>query len=207
MGKELEVKYRVPDAETLEAVLAWAMLPVLRVGEPCTLEMETTYFDTQDGLFSARMWTVRRRMENGHSIFCVKTPRDDPEHPLLRGEWEAEAASFGEALPLLLAEGAPPALSEVDPASLVSVCGAKFTRRAQLLRLSGKTSCELACDLGTLRGGTREAPLCELELELKSGDEQELYAFAQMLAVCFRLEREPKSKFARARALCESCMK
>lgn len=201
MGKELELKYHLEDEQQLEAVLSWQLLGVLRVGAPYTFEMETTYFDTKEALFSARHWTVRRRMENGRSVFCVKTPRDDPAHPLLRGEWEAEASSFAEAVPQLVALGAPAELTGLAPETLVTVCGATFTRRAQLLRLSKDTTCELACDQGVLRGGKKAQPFFEAELELKSGSEQELYAFGQMLAVCFGLSAEPKSKYARARAL------
>lgn len=201
MGKELELKYRLEDEKQLNAVLSWQMLAVLRVGEPYAFEMETTYFDTEDSLFSARKWTVRRRMENGRSVFCVKTPCGKAAGGKLRNEWEAEADSAAEAFPKLAALGAPEELAALSADALIPLCGARFTRRAMLLRLSKQTTCELACDAGVLRGGSSEQPFCELELELKSGDEKELYAFSQMLAVCFGLSPEPKSKFARARAL------
>lgn len=201
MGTELEFKYRLQDEAQMEAVLGWPMLAVLRVGEPYRIDMETTYFDTASGDFSARHWTLRRRTENGRAVYCVKTPLGGAASGKLRGEWEVEAGSWAEALPNLVEAGAPEALAAVSPEAFVPLCDARFTRQAQLLRLSKATSCELACDLGVLRGGEKEAPLCELELELKEGDEKELYAFSQMLAVCFRLKQEPRSKYARARKL------
>lgn len=201
MGTELELKYRLKDAAQLEQVLSWQLLPALRIGEPYQFAMKTTYFDTPDGLFSARRWTVRRRMENERSVFCVKTPRAGAATGKLRDEWEVEAASFAEAAPELVALGAPEELAELAKDALVPVCGAQFTRRAQLLRLSKETVCELACDAGELLGKTQSQPFYELELERKEGSEQDLNAFGQMLAVCFGLSAEPKSKFARAKAL------
>ena len=201
MGTELELKLRLEDETQLEAVLGWELLSMLRIGSPYELKMQTTYFDTKDRRFSENHWTVRRRMENGQSVFCVKTPRENPSQTLLRGEWEAKAESAAEAFPLLVRDGAPSALLEIPEADLVPVCGARFLRRAQLLQLSRQTICELACDAGELLGGEQTQPFYELELELKEGSEAELYRFCQLLLSRFPLQVEPRSKFARARAL------
>ena len=201
MGKELEMKLHLEDHAQLAQVLDWELLPVLRIGAPYEFSMETTYFDTADHLFSRQHWTVRRRLENGRSIYCVKTPRDDPAHPLLRGEWETEAASPVEAFAKLCRDGAPSALLDLKADDLVPVCGAKFQRRAMLLQLSRQSRCELACDEGVLLGGGKTLPFYELELELKEGTEEELYGFCNLLLSRFPLRIEPKSKFARAREL------
>ena len=50
-------------------------------------------------------------------------------------------------------------------------------------------------------GGGQEIPLCEVEVELKSGDPETAVAFATALAQRFGLEPEKKSKFRRALAL------
>jgi inorganic triphosphatase YgiF len=60
---------------------------------------------------------------------------------------------------------------------------------------------EIALDLGVLRGGEKEIPLCEVEVELKSGSQDAAVAFAEALAEKYALVPEPKSKFARAAAL------
>lgn len=199
MGSELEIKLRLSGEEQLRQVLDWEALAPLRVGEPCRFEMRTSYFDTQNRDFSARHWTVRRRMENGRSVFCVKTPREDPRS-LLRGEWEVEAQTPDEALPRLAALGAPEALPELAKNGLVTVCGAAFLRRAQLLQTEG-TRFELAADAGELFRGSARQPFFELELELKDGDPEAMFAFGRRLAVQFGLQPEKKSKFARARSL------
>ena len=59
----------------------------------------------------------------------------------------------------------------------------------------------LSGDLGVLSGGEREAPLCEMELEYKSGDPEAVANAANDLARRFSLSEEPRSKFVRAMAL------
>ena len=62
---------------------------------------------------------------------------------------------------------------------------------------------ELALDRGVLLGGNQEEPLCEVEVELKSGPEAAAVAFAALLADKFGLIPEEKSKFRRALALAD----
>ena len=62
---------------------------------------------------------------------------------------------------------------------------------------------ELAIDSGILLGGGKEAPLCEVELELKSGDPKAMTAFMEQVAAQYGLVPEPHSKFRRAKALAE----
>ena len=62
---------------------------------------------------------------------------------------------------------------------------------------------ELALDSGILLGGGREEPLCEVEVELKSGSKSAATNFANILAATYGMKPEPKSKFARALALAE----
>ena len=51
--------------------------------------------------------------------------------------------------------------------------------------------------MGLLAGGGKEEALCEIEVELKSGDAATAEAFARELQDKFALREEPLSKFAR----------
>ena len=83
------------------------------------------------------------------------------------------------------------------------VCGARFTRLAGLIDAPG-CSVELALDDGFLLGGGKEQPLCEVEVELKSGSEDAAAAFAMVLAQEYGLRPETRSKIARAMALAQA---
>ena len=96
--------------------------------------------------------------------------------------------------------GAPQELKTLLAAGAAPVCGASFTRQAITLAL-GETAAELALDLGFLFRGERKAPLCEVELELKFGDENAVKELADELASKYELTEEPRSKFVRASSL------
>ena len=67
----------------------------------------------------------------------------------------------------------------------------RFTRTLRRLALAGGAQAELCADLGEIRAGNRRAPVCEVEIELKSGSPQPmaLFGFAAELLqeVPFRL--------------------
>ena len=159
------------------------------------MEMETAYYDTPSGAMSQRRYTLRRRLENGISVCTLKTPAGDA-----RGEWEVECDDLETAVPKLIAIGAPADLEDLVKEGLVHICGGKFTRLAKMVSLP-ECTIEIALDKGVLLGGGKTEPLCEAEVELKSGEKAACDAFARELAERFGLVTEEKSKFARALAL------
>ena len=188
MGIEYELKFQAAP-EQLSIVRQAFSAPEQ------VLSMETTYYDTPTGKLAARHYTLRRRLENGCSICTIKAPAE-----LGRGEWETQCDDIWQAVPVLCKLGGPEELPVLLQEGLNPICGARFTRIAKILELPGCTA-ELALDSGVLFGGGREIPLCEIEVELKTGEPQAVAAFAAQLAVAYGLLPEKRSKFARASAL------
>lgn len=189
MSIEFELKYAA--TAQIQAAIAAAYPVPYR-----TIEMETTYFDTPGGALSARHITLRRRMENGESVCTVKTPTAG----LGRGEWECRCGDIQTGIIELCKLGAPKELLYLTAEGVEPICGARFTRRAGLVRLDS-AAVELALDSGVLLGGGREIPLCEVEAELKDGSPDAVIAFGTALAERFGLTVQHKSKFRRALAL------
>ena len=190
MGREFELKFAATEA-VQAAILE-------RFGSFDSISMETTYFDTADRALSARHITLRQRMENGVSVCTLKTPTGG----LGRGEWELECDTIDRAVPELCKLSNHPLLPILVAPGVSPICGAKFLRLCKTLETADCTV-EIALDKGVLMGGGREIPLCEVEVELKSGSEEAAVAFAQTLAAEFQLQPEPKSKFKRASQLAE----
>lgn len=189
MGVEFEVKFRATP-EILEQ---------LRKDIPGTEEqyqMETTYYDTPTGAFSARHCTLRRRMENSRSVCTLKAPAQGHG----RREWEVDCDTMEEAIEKLCKLDVPEELLTPAKEGLISVCGARFTRIAKTVELADGTV-ELALDKGVLMGGGKEIPLCEVEAERKTCSEEACVAYASLLAQRYALEQEPDSKFHRAQML------
>ena len=188
MGREFELKFRA-DAAVISAIRE-------KYGDFTPISMETTYYDTFDLKLALHRWTLRRRMENGISVCTFKRPHADGG----RGEWEVNADSIMEGVMQLCKAGADWELMRCASGGLMEVCGARFTRLAKTLEVSGGTV-ELALDEGILLGKGKELPFAEVEVELKDGSDEAAVAFAKALAEEFALTEESRSKFVRAMAL------
>ena len=187
MGREFELKFTA--TETTQEKIAAAF------GSFVAFSMQTTYYDTSDSALSARHITLRKRLENDISVCTLKTPTGG----LGRGEWEVECDSIERAISELCKLSGWVVLGLLS-GGVVPVCGARFDRKAFSVQLP-QCTVEIALDKGTLLGGNREIPLCEVEVELKSGSEAAAVAFATALARKYDLTPEHKSKFRRALAL------
>lgn len=188
MGREFELKYRA--TPQVQSALRQRFTGFRQI------QMQTTYFDTPDGALSAHKITLRLRRENDATICTLKTPLPDGS----RGEWECPAEEIATGIACLHALGAPEAVLQLTQADLQPLCGAKFLRLATELPTADGTA-ELALDTGILLGGGKEIPLCEVELELKTGSDAALESLAQALVTEFGLTKEPDSKFRRAALL------
>ena len=186
MGMEYELKYSATEQVQQQILKAFS-------SDFKKISMETTYFDTPTGALSARKYTLRRRLENGLSLCTLKTPGDG----MARGEWETQSRDMASAIDALCKLGAPAELAVLVREGIAPICGARFTRMAKTLVLSHCTV-ELALDSGVLMGGGKEIPLCEIEVELKSGDLSCCDAFAKKLSEEYGLRPEKESKFRRA---------
>ena len=186
MATEIELKY----AATAP------LIPQIRdavAGNYISISMETTYYDTPSSALSQRHITLRCRMENQEAVCTVKTPIAGYG----RGEWDCRCDDIVKAIPMLVEAGAPQALLELTAEGLTPVCGARFTRHAGTVDF-GDSVLEIALDSGILMGGGRELPLCEVEVELKSGEPESAIAFSMELQRYFALVPQRKSKFRRA---------
>lgn len=194
MGQEFELKFAATEKKQAAVRAAY--------GPWRTIAMETTYFDTASRALSKRHITLRLRRENGKTVCTVKTPLADGS----RGEWECVCDDISAGIAQLCSLGAPKTVALLTEEGVEAVCGARFTRQACDIRLDNAEA-ELALDSGVLLGGGREIPLCEIEVELKSGSRSTVVEFAAGLADAHRLLPEAKSKFRRAMALAEEASK
>lgn len=185
MGLEFELKY-ASDSAALRAIAH-------QFGDFAPIAMETTYFDTKNHGLSSKKLTLRRRFENGESVCTLKTPSSTYG----RGEFDIKSDWSAETTAQLFAAAGVAAVS-FD--SLRPVCGARFTRLAKTIELPD-CIVELALDEGILFGGGKEIPLCEVEVELKSGAPEAVIRWATALSLTYNLHAEHSSKFKRALAL------
>ena len=191
MGVEFELKFSADPAR--QQAIEQQYLPTYE-----QYRMQTTYYDTPTGALSSRHITLRCRMENEEAVCTVKTPLSGYG----RGEWDCRCNDIHQAIAQLVDAGAPRELLALTAEGLEPVCGARFTRHAGTVDFAGSVL-EIALDTGILLGGGKELPLCEVEVELKSGEPETAIAFGMELKRHFALVPQGKSKFRRALELAQ----
>lgn len=196
---ELEFKW---DAEPAlqENVLLWAL--DRNAARARLTRMDARYFDTADGLLAADKTALRLRQEGTESVCCLKLRGTNVRGGLhSHEEYECPAENLADGLHDLPGRGAPPELcARLLTLPLVETCRIRLLRYTVLLR-GGGAEAELAFDRGEMLSGDKRAPLCEIELEHKSGPEADFLTLGSALVKAFGLKAQPLSKLARARAL------
>ena len=177
---EIELKLALPPQQAAAFLKRMAR----RRSEPVQLDLVTRYFDTPDFALSAQGVALRVRRVGRRWLQTLKTEgerqgglsrRLEFEMPVRRG-----APDWSRFPPEALAY-VPDALRE----HIVPVFETRFHRTAWLLRGRGGAQIEVALDVGEVVAGERSQPICEIELELKSGQPDALFALALEWAAAF----------------------
>ncbi|MFP5381553.1 MAG: CHAD domain-containing protein [Gammaproteobacteria bacterium] len=170
---EIELKLLLPPAQAPDFVKRMARRRVA----PVTQALVTRYFDTPGFDLAACGIALRVRRAGRRWMQTLKTEGERQGGLSTRVEHEMPVA--GGALDW--ARFPPEALAHV-PGSLrgaVSpVFETCFTRTAWQVRGRGGAQIEVALDVGEVRAGDRCMPLCEIELELRQGPPDALFALA-----------------------------
>lgn len=195
MALEIESKLALPSAAMAADIVADSWVRSLAAGPWQQMDILAVYYDTPDGALQRRHCGLRVRREGTITRVAMKMP--SPQE-LTRYEWQCEAQSLADALPLLAAQGAP--VDGLELAQLQPLYTIDFTRTYLELTVDD-ISVELALDDGIITVGEHTKPLRELELELKSGDSGALHAVTEAFMARFGLAVEPRSKLQRAQAM------
>lgn len=147
-----------------------------------SLNLMNGYYDTADAKLMRHGIALRIRAVNQDYIQTVKTRGSSRVGMHARGEWEWSLPSDALDLSLVSAVPLPEALADMTwSRDLVEVFRTDFTRHIWMIHFQGALM-EVVADEGTVSSAHGQDAICELELELKAGDESALYDFAKQLA-------------------------
>lgn len=184
MGIEREIKLALP-ADQVDAATHWFVTRTGAAGQPVALT--NIYFDTPALTLARSKSALRLRHTPDGWLQTFKTAGSAASGMHSRHEWEMPVAGERLEIDALLREcdeaSAADALRQAAP-GLIQLFRTNFTRTLWQVRLDG-SEVEAAIDQGDVLaevdGQTRRAPISEVELELKSGDEAALHALAAEL--------------------------
>jgi len=200
-GVEVELKYRVRDAEAAVRLGALRTLGGLRVaGRPRQVQVEDRYLDTADGALSRAGYAVRLRRGPRMTILSVKSSNEAASALHRREELEgpADLSLDPHAWPSSPARAL--VLEHAGDSPLIEVVTIRQLRRARAFASDG-LEVELSVDdVEVVAGGRMIDRFLELEVELKAGEESGLPALAAILEADAALEPVTTSKLERALA-------
>lgn len=196
---ELTLRLRPDDVVRL---LESPALAALRAGSAREQSLSSTYFDTPDLALKRARTVIRVRKVGRRYLQTVKTAPAADSAAIIRHEWERkldgpvpDLGGLAEIKELRAAFGDPGVLEALRPVFVT-----EFKRTTIPLRI-GVSDIALAIDRGEIRVEGAVAPICEIELELVSGEIGDVYAAALRLMGAVPMALQPLAKSMRAHAL------
>lgn len=172
MTQEVELKLELPP-EAVDFFLGSAILPQ----HSERAQMRSVYFDTPDRQLQAEGLSLRIRRSGKERIQTVKAQDGAGSGLFARAEWEMKVSRDAPVLDArtpvaaLLGE----AVAAIEPAFEVDVERRTWTVDEKGARV------EMVLDQGRVQAGERQAPICEIELERKSGELAALFGLARRI--------------------------
>jgi inorganic triphosphatase YgiF len=193
--QEIELKLSVAPAH---ATRVWKALAAYAGGKitPTARKLYSAYYDTPDFAFGRRGAAVRLRRESGRWMQTVKVGGGAAAGLHARRELESPVPAQQISHRVLMEAG----LGEVLDGASRDAIGIVFTttlrRSRAVIEPAPGEYIEIAVDRGEIAAGERHLPICEIELELKSGTVQALFRLARKLAagIALRLDNESKAE-------------
>ena len=184
MGIEREIKLALP-ANQVSAATRWFVARTGSAGQPVALA--NIYFDTPALTLARSKSALRLRHTPDGWLQTFKTAGAASSGMHSRHEWEMPIAGEALEIDMLLQTCDEPTVAAALRAAapdLIEMFRTNFTRTLWQLASKGATI-EAAIDQGVVlanvNGESRQAPILEVELELKSGDETALHELANEL--------------------------
>ncbi len=199
---EIELKYAVPDERTLDAI--WhdeRLLSMMEEGTRSVEEFDGIYYDTPDCRLLSKDIAYRIRREGRRRVACLKW-RGNTEGALhIRHELnvtlpESDIAPAPDLSVFAESEIGPVLEELTGGAELVPMISSLVVRRSFRID-TGASICEVSLDKGRIAAAGKEDPVCEMEIELFSGDQDEMAELGAEIAEKYGLIPEERSKFAR----------
>lgn len=196
---EVELTLRVAPG-SVSRLLRDPLLRKLKQGPRRTRWQVSTYFDTEDFRLQRERAALRVRQIGARRIQTLKLAAQPEQGVIARREWEREVAENTPDLRDIDDRHLRKLLDGDIKDRLAPIFVTEIKRSTMPLALDGSTI-EFALDVGEIKTEHASIPVCEAELELKSGRVETVYKLAQELNRRVPLSIEPLSKSERGYAL------
>ena len=203
MSKETEMEMKlIIDKEVLPKLLASSLIESNLIADSRhVLNLTNWYYDTPDFRLKNNGLAYRIRKSNDAYEATIKTRGLNQGGFSVRGEYTVPlqkktvitkgfASEIDSQLKTLLRE------TELQELFHIVV-----NRQVCLLQITEETVLEMAIDTGEICAAKNHEPIAEVELEIKKGTKEDLFAFLSACQKQFTITTESKSKWQRGMSL------
>lgn len=198
---EIELKFLVEEELTRERILQDDHLRKLAGEEALeVIPMKAVYYDTEEKDLLKKMYAFRVRYEDVRPVATMKWGGGVEEGLHQRGELNVTVNEvFSECPNVDIFKGSEiyeEIAEAVGEKPLIPVMEMEFVRK-QMHVDTGKSISVVSFDEGEIRTAGGTAPISEVEVELYSGDQDDMLALGKELAAKYNLTPGNKSKYQR----------
>lgn len=210
-SQEIELKLALTTSDPSSLAKRLARTPLLARRKASQHHLHNVYFDTPEQLLQQQRVALRIRRVGSEAqpqwLQTLKTGGRGDSALAQRGEWEVRVPGAGLSRAALKATP----WSGIDPdghvfAALAPCFETRFARTTWLVRRRDGSVVEVALDIGQIAAGDKTTPICELELELLSGQPAALFDIARQIAQTIAVLPLTASKSERGYALAQDCV-
>ena len=192
MSQEIEIKLSVPGKHALRL---WEVLSHHPHDKPVTHRLFSAYYDTPERALKTAGAALRLRRQGGRWIQTVKSDGQVTGGLHQRVEYEVEVAAQLPSFAAIAEAGLGDLVADRRLREALTVAfTTEFNRTSTLLRPAAGKAVEVSLDRGVIAAGDRREPICEIELELRSGTPRCLFDLALEIAAVLPVRLENRSK-------------
>ena len=209
--REIEMKLSLPHLGAATLLKRLKGIPLLARHKPVTQHLHNVYYDTPDQFLRRERMALRLRQAgtppSQHWLQTLKTGHRNDSALSQRGEWETPVP--GNALTQEALQATP--WEDIDPQGVVFRALApcfttQFVRTLWTIRRRNGDTVEIALDIGNILAAGQSTAICELELELLSGEPEALFQIARQIANSIAVLPLSKSKAQRGYELSDGSL-
>lgn len=204
-NQEIEVKLEIVDKQQVKVLHRYlqSLIEDKNKEKLQHIVMKAIYYDTEEGFYRQNKIAYRVRQENDCFVATYKEGKINAQGIFERIEVNKIVDSLEPDISVFAGEQIIwDKIKESKTKKFIPMIITDFVRECIVIPWR-KSLIELALDEGFVQGGKHKAPICEVELELKSGNIEDLLSLKENLMEKFSVEVSLISKYKRGLLLLE----
>ena len=198
---EIELKYLFEDETSKDAIFNDKYIQkIMDKGSEAMIPMRAIYLDTAEGALMKKEMAFRTRFEGAKCVATLKWGGSAEDGLHIRGELNvAVEENFAKNPTIEVFRGSEiydEIAAAVGGAKLIPVMEMNYVRREVRVD-TGASINVLSVDEGEIKTQKGNLPILELEIELYTGDKEDMIALGRKLEEKYRLKRGNRSKYQR----------